>query len=352
MRIQNDDNRLTLHDVASEANVSVKTVSRVLNNEPYVSKQKRDQVLNAVKRLDFRPNVQARRLKSKGNRSYQIGLLYDNPTAHYISRLLVGTLERCDEYGYRLIVECLPSEREHPRKAVKPKLLHRNDLDGVILTPPLSDNLNLIKALEGAGHTIIRIVPFADHDRVPYVFMDDIKAARSMTEYLISLGHKRIAHISGDKSHGSAGAREEGFKLAMDAAGLLIEAGSVQSGDYTFKSGRACAEKLLLENNPPTAIFAANDEMAMGVLFGAQAFGIRVPDDLSVAGFDDLPFAAIIEPQLTTIRQPLKEMAEAAAGMLIDLKEGRETPVDGDGQRNLEIQFSLVKRGSTMKLKQ
>ena len=340
---------LTLRDVAQEAQVSVKTVSRVLNNEPYVSKEKRDKVHQAIEKLGFRPNVQARRLKQNTDQSYLIGLLYDNPTAHYISRLLVGTLDRCDEAGYRLAVECLPSEREDKQQTRRPSFLHRDDLDGVILTPPLSDDLQLVEALERRGLAMIRITPFRERERTPYVYMDDLAAAREVTQHLLRLGHNRIAHIAGDPQHGSAKTRAQGYAAAMAAVGLSDNV-VVHQGDYTFANGRVCAEALLHKRDRPTAIFAANDEMAIATIFAAQKYSLRVPEDLSVVGFDDLPFASLIEPPLTTIQQPLQAMAEAAAGLLISLQENQKRlfeELNTSTDYAVEVPFQFVLRGST-----
>lgn len=338
--------RPTLRDVAQEARVSIKTVSRVLNDEPHVTEEKRRKVFQAVERLGFRPNVQARRLKQNLDRSYLIGLLYDNPTAHYVSRLLVGTLERCDESGYRLAVECVPSEREGLEAKPSAAFLARDDLDGVILTPPLSDDLELVAALEARDLTTIRITPFVERARTPSVFMEDFEAARRVTEHLIALGHRRIAHIMGSPRHGSSEERKRGFLAAMAASELEVPNTLVVTGDYTFAGGRTGAERLLSGEGPrPTAIFAANDEMAIATLFAAQTFNLRVPEDLSVAGFDDLPFASLIEPHLTTIRQPLHELAEAAAGLLIRLKE--TTDVSQPAMPSIEVPFEFVKRAST-----
>lgn len=334
---------LTLRDVATEAKVSVKTVSRVLNDEPYVTEETREKVTAAVKKLNFRPNASARQLKLKASPSFLIGLLYDNPSAAYIGRLLIGTLDRCNDFGYRLAIECLPSKREHPQLTRRPDLLTRADLDGVILTPPLSDDLDLIMALEDAGHPIVRVVPFLEPERTPSVTMDDVTAAFDLTTHLIERGHRRIAHISGPDNHGSSAARLTGFRKAMQQAGLIIADGFEQPGNYTFRSGIEAAQELLPRLDRPTAIFVANDEMAAAVLFEAQKFGLAVPEDLSVVGFDDLPLARILEPNITTVRQPLEEMAHAAAGLLIRMKEGRATYQE----LRLTVSYKLHLRGSS-----
>ena len=336
----------TLREVASKAGVSITTVSRVINEGQYVSEAKRLKVEGAIEALGFKPNIQAQRLKQKGDRSYQIGLLYDNPTAHYISRLLVGTLEWCEEYGYRLALECLESERDDPHPSRSSRLADRTDLDGLILTPPLSDDLALLEELEKRGHHIVRLVPFRDRHHTPYVYMDDYGAAKQLGEYLIGLGHTKIAHIQGDPRHGSAAARLSGFMEAMACAKLEVPQDWVVEGDYTFETALSSALRLLDSEERPTAIFAANDESALATLFAAERLGIRVPHELSVVGFDDLPLSSIVKPGITTIQQPLEQMADEAAGLLIALHEGR-LDLSKPEPPNVLVAHHLVEREST-----
>lgn len=335
--------RTTIYDVAERAGVSAKTVARVINREKHVGKKTKEKVEAVLAEMNYQPNTVAKRLGLKDDRSFLIGLLYDNPSANYISRLLIGTLERCDDYGYRLAAESVTPERIDPEATRKPELIERTDLDGIIVTSPISDDLKLIERLENAGHQIIRIVPFREPERTPRVFYDDVLAARKMTQHLIDLGHSRIAHIEGMARHGSASARLDGYVQAMEEAGLETPHYYMLRGDYTFASGLEHGTALLNRSDRPTAIFAANDEMAAGVMYAAQRFGLSIPDDLSVSGFDDIPLSRIIEPNITTMRQPLEEMAQAAAELVITIKAGQTAP--DTLQTKLEPQ--LLKRGST-----
>lgn len=337
----------TQRDVASAAGVSGKTVSRVLNNERYVKAELKERVLDAVARLNYAPSLEASRLKRNRQQSYQIGLLYDNPTAHYISKLIVGTLDRLEDEGYRLAIECLPSRRAFPNAKLEPKLLDRTDLDGVIVTPPLSDDIELIDRLLKSGIPVVRLAPHRDQHLTPFVSMDDEEASYEITRHLLDQGRTKIAHISGSREHGSSVRRIDGFVRALQEAGVSSPRAWIVEGDYTFASAMRGADVLLASGRErPDAIFAANDEMASAVLYRAQRHDVRVPDDLAVVGFDDIPLATIIEPNITTIRQPLERMAEVAAGLLVDLREGRMPPLPAAQGR--EVPFSLIVRGSSV----
>ena len=337
-----DEERLTLEDVARVAGVSKKTVSRVLNNERYVKSDTRDRVNEAVKALNFKPNIGGRLLRKAHKQSFLIALLHDNPDAHYLGRLLTQVLNTCDEKGYRLIVESMPSERLGVKRRSLPSFINRNDLDGVIVTPPLSDDLNLIERIEKAGHTVVRIAPFFERERTPYIFMDDHDASYKLTKNLYDLGHKHIAHIKGSESHGSSVAREAGFSLACSELGIKY---TVYEGDYTFVSAMASANEILTSNTLPSAIFAANDEMAAAVIFVVGRFGLTVPDDISVVGFDDIPLASIIEPGITTVRQPLGEMANEAVNLIIQRREQNEDSTAS--VRSIQVDAPILIRAST-----
>lgn len=339
------DAQVTVHDVARLANVSIKTVSRVINKEPNVRPATKERVEAAMAELGYRLNFAARRLRLIGNQSFLIGLIYDDPQASYIGDLLLGTLEGCDDDDYRLVLERVKSERQGPREGL-PDLVTRTDLDGVILTPPLSDDMAIVEALEKASHSIVRIVPFKEPERTPRVYMDDVAAAYEVTKHLIDLGHKTIAHIKGDPNHGTSHARVEGFTRAMRDAGLKVDEDLMPQGDYTYPSGLRCAAQLLSRDKRPTAVFSSNDEMAMAVLISALQRGLRVPEDLSIAGIDDAAMSSTIIPHMTTVRQPLAEMAEMAARMLIAMKK-RRAGDDEMLERSVCLPYKMFIRAST-----
>ena len=332
----------TIHDVAKQAGVSMKTVSRVLNQEPNVANKTREKVLAAAAELRYSPSLAARSLAS--SKSYLIALLYDNPSPNYIANIQKGATKACRERGYHLVAE--PLEIAGPIGALEGDLsidveraLERLPVDGAILTPPLCDQGSVIRTLQRLKIPYVPVAPSASHGRVSIVQMDDVKASKEMTQYLISLGHKKIAFIKGDPHHSATPRRFEGFREAMRKAELAIRPDYVQAGDYHFRSGIAAAEALLKLEDPPTAIFASNDDMAAGVISLANRLGVSVPDALSVGGFDDTPLARILWPQLTTVRQPIEGLGYAAAKLLI-AKDSQDETV-----RTLE--HDLIVRGST-----
>ena len=327
----------TITDVAELAGVSIKTVSRVLNSEPNVREHTREKVLGAVKVLNYKPNYAARALA--GSRSYLIGLYYDNPSPGYLGEVQYGAVRACREAGRHLLVEHIDGDQDAWRAQIE-GLLSQVKVDGVILSPPVCDRSQVLDVLEEHQIPFIRIAPASDFNRGPYVYMDDHRAAQVMTAHLLSLGHRRIGFVKGHVDHSATRVRFMGFKKAMADAGLEVDPAYVQWGNFTFRSGVGAGERLLNRAEPPTAIFASNDEMAIGVMAVANRMGLRVPHQLSVAGFDDAPIAQSVWPQLTTIRQPIAEMAEAAAAMLIHRRPSQTT---ADARL---LDFELVLRGS------
>lgn len=313
----------TMSDVAKLAGVSMKTVSRVFNNEKYVSQDKKDKILEAAAELNFKPSLQARGLA--GHKSYIVGLFVDEPSGDYISKVLRSTLRACGEAGYHLVVEVL---KERGDEAKLRRVLNSIRFDGVVLSPPICDDLVVLNALRASGVPTARIGPGLDAPDMVQVQIDDYRAAYEMTEYLIGKGHKRIAFIKGDPNHACSMERERGYVRALQGHGIPVSYDLMVPGMFSFASGRAAAETLFAGAVRPTAIFAANDEMAAGVLAVARERGIQVPSELSIVGFDDDAVATVVSPALTTVRQPVEEMAAAAFEMLM----GDEADGVEDGQ--------------------
>ncbi len=306
---------ITIHDVAERAGVSIKTVSRVLNKEPNVRPATRDRVLAAAESLRYRPNVSARSLA--GSRSFLICLFSDNPSANYISDLQRGAVGRCREDGYHVVLEPLDSATPAAAEITRSTLLTLRP-DGAVLTPPVSDRPHVLDALDAAGMPYVRIAPDIDPDRAANVQIDDRQAAYEMTQHLLDLGHRDIGLIVGHPDHGASHKRRDGFLSAMADRGVPVRDDLVAQGFFSFQSGYQCADQLLGRADRPSAIFASNDDMALGVLAAAHRHRLAVPEDLSVVGFDDTPAAVSSTPALTTVRQPILEMAAAAAEMLIN----------------------------------
>lgn len=329
--------RATINDVSKAAGVSIKTVSRVLNKERYVSAATRAKVEAAMAELNFSPSLAARALA--GRRSFQIALIYDNHRPFYIHPIQDGVWARCREEGVRMLAQ--PADVAAPDLAREVGgLIDETHVDGVILSSPVTDAAAALAELERRKIPFVRISPGTNHALTSSVFMDDVGAADDMTTHLINLGHRRVGFIVGHPNHMASDQRLYGYRRALDRAGIAFEPELVRPGLFDFASGAEAAEALLALPAPPTAIFASNDDMAAGVLAVAHRRGLAIPDDLSVAGFDDTELASAVWPPLTTIRQPTRDLAYTAASLLF------ERP---DGVEHRRLQHDLVLRQSTAK---
>ena len=331
----------TLEDVAALAEVSAKTVSRVVNAEPTVSEKTRERVLRAIELLDYKPNLNARMLA--GERSYLIGLFYDKP-GDYLTNFHAGAADRCRESGYHLMLESWDRDSPQFTRQVS-TLLRQMRLDGVILLPPLSDDVLIGNTLRDASVPTVRIAPRDHTDDSPSIGIDDYLAARQLTAHLLSLGHRRIGFILGKPGHGATEERYRGFADEMRAQNTPIDASLVETGNFVFTDGVACAQRLLAVKPPPTAIFASNDDMAAAVISVAHRMGLQLPTQLSVVGFDDAPVATMIWPLLTTVRQPVMTMARLAAELIIENSPRRQGWPSPLPHRTLD--FELIVRDST-----
>lgn len=330
----------TITDVAKQAGVSIKTVSRVLNNEPNVAQKTRERVLAVAKELRYSPNLAARGLAS--SKSYLLALLYDNPSPNYIANIQKGAIDACRDSGYHLVIEPLNMNMDDIGDALELRL-ERLPVDGIILTPPLCDDENLLDVLKRLKIPYVPVAPSREPDDVTSVKMDDVQASFELTEYMIRNGHKKLGFIKGHPEHSASTLRYLGFVKAVEAAGLEVDLDAVVDGDFSFKSGVKAAEVLLTSKERPTAIFASNDDMAAAVVSVASRLGISVPGDLSVGGFDDTPLAQILYPQLTTIKQPIYEMGHMAASLLI------KPPKPEDRLPSYCLDHKLIIRDSTQK---
>jgi LacI family transcriptional regulator len=329
----------TIIDVAREAGVSIKTVSRVLNREAGVHEQTREQVLAVVGRLKYRPKLSARSLA--GARSFLIGLLYYDPSAAFVGAAQKGAVVRCRESGYHLVVESIEDQAPDIDAQVD-RMVSALRPDGMILTPPLCDNPRVLEALAAHGTPVVLISPGQHDAALMSVRMDDVHAAEEVTRLLIGLGHERIGFIRGKADQAASGLRHAGFERAMKAHGLTVDPALVCQGDFTYHGGVQAAQRLLTLRQRPTAVFASNDDMALGVMAEALRLGMSVPTELSVVGFDDSPAAALVHPALTTVRQPLEEMARLAVDLLITPGEEQASSAEEH-----VMAHRLVVRGST-----
>ena len=312
--------KVTIDDVAELAGVSIKTVSRVVNQEPNVRETTRAKVEAAIAKLNYQPNKAARNLAS--HHSHLIGLIYDDPSyyetpsAGYVIRMQQGALSACHAGNYELLIHPCQYRKRDIGTEIK-TLIERARPDGIVLAAPLSNMPKIVRAIEATGTPLVRISPGTRNGKQLSVSTNDREISAEMTRYLASLGHRRIAFIQGHPSHKAVGNRYLGYRDGLEQSGLKFSESLVAAGDNSIGSGEECALELLGHKNRPTAIFAANDDMAAGVIRVADRLGIEVPGELSVAGCDDIALARQIYPALTTINQPFAAMAEQASIALI-----------------------------------
>lgn len=332
---------ITVLDVARHARVSPMTVSRVINGKESVDKKLREKVITSIKALNYSPNLAGRSLRT--STAFQIGLLYSNPSAAYLNQFMVGALQESSLSGCRLTIEQC-SGLDSQRAAIEKLLAAR--VDGVIVPPPLCDSRTTLSHLREEGMPVVAFATGRPIEGVSSVRIDDYEAARAMTEYLIGLGHRDIGFIEGDPKHTPAALRAAAFFAAMEEASLDVPPERVARGLFTYRSGLAAAEKLLKCTHPPTAIFASNDDMAAAVISIAHGLGLKVPEELTVCGFDDTPVATTVWPELTTIHQPVTTMARHAVSLLITEIRRQKAGEPGEGVHEV-VKFTLVKRASS-----
>jgi LacI family transcriptional regulator len=313
--------RATINDIARLANVSKKTVSRVINQSPFVKDATRAKIDAVIQQIGYAPDPQARGLAFR--RSFLIGLIYDNPNAQYIVNIQDGVLDALRGSGFELVVHPCDRLNEDFLPGIR-RFIERQKLHGVVLLPPISEDQTLAQALREIDCQYVRVASVRLDTTSRAILCNDREATTEAANYLEALGHRHIGLIAGPPQYRSAYERVQGFTTALEARGVSMPPEMIVEGAYTFDSGVACAEALLARRPRPTAIFACNDEMAAGVYKAAYRLGISIPEELSVVGFDDSPLAARLSPSLTTIRMPIRDMGRLAAAKLIPPKVADE----------------------------
>jgi LacI family transcriptional regulator len=330
------NSKVTIVEVAEQAGVSFGTVSRVINNDVHVKKETRARVLETMHRLGFVANRQARSLA--GGKSNSIGVLVPDLGTGYIGEIIRGIDAELSLIGLDLIL--YTTHRTASKEANYVTNLATGMVDGLLLVLPRSP-------ADFIGNLTQRKFPFVliDHQGAgrdcPAVGATNWQGGYNATEYLIKLGHTRIGFITGSMDLGCAGDRLAGYRAALRTNHIPDEPDLVYEGDFFQSAGYAGAGVLLDQPAPPTAIFASNDVMAMGALDAVRNRGLRIPDDISVVGFDDIPQASLIHPALTTVKQPLEKMGRVATQMLFDLLNHPERTAD-----RIELPTQLVIRDS------
>jgi LacI family transcriptional regulator len=334
------DGESTLRDVADHAGVSPMTVSRVITGAMNVREETRERVMSSVKLLNYRPNIAARSLARQ--HIMRVAIVYSNPSVAYLSALLLGVIEQTAHTGCEFVIERFDDRRNAAALAHK---LVRSGVDGVILPPsvPGAEDIYLIVAaaaipcvVVGAGSSI---------DGASTISINDFAAAFGMTRHLVGMGHERIGFIKGAAENPASRARESGYRALMREAGLAVPDTFVAEGSFTYRSGIDCARALLDVEPGLTAIFASNDDMAAGAIAFAQSRGLNVPEDLSVAGFDDTSVATSVWPALTTVHQPVETMGRLALRLIETQVRGKLDGIRPAASHEL-CDFSIVSRQS------
>lgn len=330
--------RITINDIARMANVSKKTVSRIINNSPLVREETRARVKAIIAETGFTPDPQARALAFR--RSFLIGMVYDNPSPQYVVNMQRGILDALDGTDYQLVLQPVDRADLTYRDRVR-RFVEQHRPTGLIMPPSVSEDGELAELLMTLGCDYVRIASVELDQPARMVRTHDAEGAAQAARHLAGLGHKRIAHIHGPRSFRSAHERLFGFRDGLTEFGLELAAELTVEAGYTYDSGVQAADQLLARAKRPTAIFAGNDEMAIGIYTSARKAGLRVPDDLSIVGFDDTPMAARMWPPMTTVRLPIRDMGREAAESLLHAVLGQ------GNRRRKSFTPEIVVRGST-----
>lgn len=328
-----------IHDVARLAEVSTATVSRALATPERVSPEARARVFEAIAKVGYVPNPAARSLRSQKSRMVLVVL--PNIDNIFFSKILRGIEEALFEAGYGMIIGDLDGSPE--KEARFADFTAAGQVDGALLLnghlfgqsrdakgPAAKTNVPLVALCEA--------IPGA---AIPQIEVDNRAAARRMTRYLADLGHRRIGYLTGPARNVLERERFRGYRDGLRDAQIAFDPDLVWSGDYTLESGARAGERIAARQTRPSAVFSSSDEMAIGLVRSLSSAGLRVPDDISVAGFDDIEFAAMVQPALTTVHQPRRELGRTGASVLISLLQGRPAP------ERIRLRTDLIVRAST-----
>ena len=340
-RRKKSSTEVTIIDVAREANVSYSTVSRVVNNKSYVKPETRERVLQAMNQLGYQANLQARSLA--GGRSNVIGLLVHGTISQYTGEIIRGIDDALTPARYELML--YTSHRRKIETGAYVNMMVRGMADGLLILSP-RDPEKYVQSLRDRGFPYVLIDQKGIEDRDPSVTAANREGAYKAVRYLTDLGHRRIGFISGFADADVAKERLAAYVQALADHNIPFDAQLVKEGDFLQPSGHTCGNELIDLPDPPTAIFASSDMMALGVMDAARARGLRIPEDLSLIGFDDIPVAAAAHPGLTTVRQPLEDIGRTATEILLRAIENPDDPPEA-----VMVSTELIIRGTTAPVK-
>jgi LacI family transcriptional regulator len=310
---------VTIADIAEAAGVSTATVSRVLNNHPYVAEDTRQRVQHYLDQSGYQ-NRLAQRQKTATS-THSISVIVSSADNEYVNTLLWGIQDQLDQDSYQVMLRLRGADPVLEKECVR-RAQHSGS-DGLLVVTSRLRGSDLDVLLQGSIPYVF-IDYYADTPTVPYVRSTNWQGARDVTRYLVSLGHRQIGFVAGVQGLNITEAREHGYRSILVEAGISYDPELVVEGDFSYKSGYRAGTRLLGLDKRPTAIFCCSDLSAYGVIDAARASGLRVPEDLSVAGFDDIPSSATRIPTLTTVRQPLREIGRMAALMVVRLANDQQ----------------------------
>jgi LacI family transcriptional regulator len=298
--------KTTINQVASLAGVSIATVSRVINGIDNVNPETRDKILRIVADLKYTPNLAARGLITK--KTEAIGLLLPDLHGEFFSEVIRGVDEAVQRQNYHLLVSSSHNDRKEIEAALK---FMRGRVDGLIIMSPQVDSDILLANLPKSLPAVL-LNCHIDNPHYDTIVIDGFGGARDMVSYLLSIGHTRVAVIKGGDNNSESQERLRGYRTALNDYGIHYHAGLEFDGDFTEASGFESAKKILEMKPRPTAIFASNDSMAIGAIGAIREAGLRIPDDISICGFDDIPVAKYLSPSLTSVHVPIHDLGVMA----------------------------------------
>lgn len=329
----------TIQDVAKLAGVSIGTVSRVINNSASVRPRTREAVLRAASELHYVPSALARGLRGKPSSS--IALIVSDVANPFFASLTRGVEDVVASQGYALVLCNADRGREKQRQYTE-RLLGAG-IKGMIVAPGRGTSGDLKRLVQRGVHLVV-VDWRCDLPRVDNVYVDSVAAAAQLTQHLIALGHTRIGAVSGPRGDVTAEDRVAGYRQALERAGLPVDPKLIRFGDFTQESGYANALRLLALKSPPTALLTCNNRLAAGAYGAIASSGLRIPTDVSLVSFDDIPFVPALAGALTVYAQPDYEMGRIAANLLFDRVLGRRPPED---RREVVLQGRLIERVSS-----
>lgn len=328
----------TISDVAKLSGLSKTTVSRVINNHSYVSKEKKELVMKAMNELNYTPNPSARRLR--GNLTTTIGVIVPRIVNPFFSSLVNAIEQAAYKKGYQVLI--CQSNEDKVKELAFLNLLKTKQVDGVIMTS-IENDWDVIESYKEYG-SILLCNDYVNQAVVPMIRLDQTKGAYLGAKHLIERGHQKIAYCTGGlfDEHGKGKDRNQGFQKALHEAGVKINPKWIFIDQHTIEDGKQVIKQILEMDDRPTAIFTGSDEVAGGIMIGAKERGLTIPDDLAIIGFDDQPIAEILDPKLTTIRQPVDQMGEKSVEVIIEMLDNPEMEM-----KSYELPIELIVRQST-----